>query len=95
VAFTALAAIALTVAALLLVTGEPKVVLKTSRAAPPHVPALPGVTSVPPVHQVQVSAAAAAPVEWILLFLAVAALGFAAWMWSRWSRSRPPVASAK
>ena len=93
VAFTALAAIALIVAAVLLLTGEPKVVLKTTRTGPPHVSALPGITSLPPGHQVQASAAA--PVEWILLFLAVAALGFAVWLWSRWSRSRPPVASAE
>jgi hypothetical protein len=93
VAFTALAAIALIVAALLLVTGEPKVVLKATRTGPPHASALPGITSLPPGHQVQASAAA--PIEWILLFLAVAALGFAVWLWSRWSRLQPPVASAK
>jgi hypothetical protein len=34
--------------------------------------------------------AAAAPVEWVLLVLAIVALGFAAWLWSSWSRSRPP-----
>src|SRR5215831_7607289 len=39
VAFTALAAIAVIVASLLLATGEPKVALKTSRASPPHLPA--------------------------------------------------------
>jgi hypothetical protein len=93
VAFTALAAIALIVAALLLLTGEPKVVLKTTRAGPPHAAALPGITSLPPGHQVQASAAA--PIEWLLLFLALAALGCAVWLWARWSRSLPPVVSAK
>jgi hypothetical protein len=93
VAFTAVAAIALIVAALLLATGEPKVSLRTSRATHLHPsPAGPSV-SARAVHQVQASAAA--PVEWILLFLAIAALGFAVWLWSRWSRSQPPVASAQ
>jgi hypothetical protein len=93
VAFTAVAAIALIVAALLLATGEPKVSLRTSRAGHLHAsPAGPSV-SAGVVHQVQASAAA--PVEWILLLLAIAALGFAVWLWSRWSRSQPPVASAQ
>jgi hypothetical protein len=80
VAFTALAAIALVVSALLLVTGEPKVTLVQSRTTPQG-------TSRSVVH----SASAAAPVEWILLLLAVAALGFAAWLWLRWNRLRPTV----
>lgn len=93
VAFTALAAIALIVAALLLATGEPKVALRTARTTPLHVPTPPGaVPSLPPGHQVQASAAA--PIEWILLFLAIAALGFAAWLWFRWNGSRPPTAPA-
>jgi hypothetical protein len=78
VAFTALAAIAVIVASLLLATGEPKVALKTSRASGA-------------VHQVQASAAA--PIEWILLFVAIAALCFSAWLWLRWGRSRQPLAS--
>jgi hypothetical protein len=82
VAFTALAGIAALVAALLLVTGEPKVSLTASGT---------GVTR-PQVHQVQASAAA--PIEWILLFVALAALAFAAWLWSRWGRSQLPVATA-
>jgi hypothetical protein len=80
VTFTALAAVALVVATLLLVTGQPKVTLATSG------PLGPG-------HQV-LRTSAATPIEWILLFLAVAALGFAAWLWSRWGRSRPPAAPA-
>jgi hypothetical protein len=82
VTFTALAAVALVVAALLLVTGQPKVTLATS-----------GTNPLGPGHQV-LRTSAAAPIEWILLFLAVAALGFAAWLWSRWGRSRPPAAPA-
>jgi hypothetical protein len=78
VAFTALAAIMLAVAALLLATGEPKVSLVASRApgAPPAFAAPPG----PTTHVV--AAHAAAPIEWILLVLALAALGFAAWLWT-------------
>jgi hypothetical protein len=93
VAFTSLAAITVIVAVLLLATGEPKVALKTTRATPPHLlvpPAHPTVTAVT-VHRVQ--AAAAAPVEWILLVVAIAALGFSAWLWLRWRRSQPPIAS--
>ena len=85
VAFTALAAITLIVVALLLATGEPKVALKASRTTPPHLP-LPGARP-------SVQASAAAPVEWILLFVALAALAFSVWLWLRWSRSRPPIAS--
>jgi hypothetical protein len=82
VAFTTLAAITAIVAALLLATGEPKLAL-TSRS---HLPTPPGAGT---VHRVQASAAA--PVEWILLFVAIAALGFSAWLWLRWRRSRPPL----
>jgi hypothetical protein len=85
-AFTGLAASAAIVAALLLATGEPRVALVT-RTTAPRFAAPPAAPSLPPGHRVQASAAA--PVEWILLFLALAALGFAAWLWSRWSRSRP------
>jgi hypothetical protein len=87
-AFTAIAAIALIVAAALLLTGEPKLTLRTSR--PPHAlsPLPPGVGG--QVH----STSASAPIEWILLVLAIIALGFAARLWSNWSRSRPPSAPA-
>jgi hypothetical protein len=81
VAFTAFAAIALVVAALLLATGEPRVPLVQSTRSP-----LGTTRSV--VH----SASAAAPVEWILLLLAITAVGFAAWLWLRWNRLRPPTA---
>jgi hypothetical protein len=93
VAFTALAAIAAIVASLLLATGEPKVALKTSRPTPPHLPVHPAGPSLPSGAGHQVQASAAGPIEWILLFVAIAALGFSAWLWLRWGRSRPPIAS--
>jgi hypothetical protein len=93
VVFTAVAALALVVAALLLATGEPKVSLKASGPTPTtHLPGRSAHLVFPgPGHRVQASAAA--PIEWILLFLAAAALAFAVWLWWRWGRSRPPVAS--
>jgi hypothetical protein len=92
-AFTAIAAIALIVAAALLLTGEPKLTLAASSpsgARPAHLlaPRPPGVGG--QVH----STSASAPIEWILLVLAIIALGFAARLWSNWSRSRPPTAPA-
>lgn len=93
VAFTGIAAIALIVAALLLATGEPKVALVTSGAAPAHLPGS-NASFVPPPSRVQASAAV--PIEWILLFLALAALAFSGWLWRwRWGRSRLPIASAQ
>lgn len=76
--------IALTVAAALLATGEPKVGVATSGHRPPNLP-------VPPAGAGRhvLRASAAAPIEWILLVLALAALAFAAWLWSNWARSRP------
>jgi hypothetical protein len=94
VAFTAVAAIALIIAALLLVTGEPKVSLVASRAARSHVP-LPPAGSLPRPGPDRVLTHASAPVEWILLMLAIVALGFAAWLWARWARWRPPTAPAE
>jgi len=83
VAFTAVAAITLIVAALLLVTGQPKLSLAaTTRTTPAG-------TSRSVVHSVS----AAAPVEWILLVLAIVALGFAAWLWAGSGRSRTPTAA--
>jgi hypothetical protein len=79
VAFTALAAFTVIITALLLATGEPKLTLAASRSTPFG-------TTRSVVHSVS----AAAPIEWILLFLAVVALGFAAWLWAGWSRSRAP-----
>jgi hypothetical protein len=93
VAFTCLAAIAVIVAALLLATGEPKVALKTSGTTPPHLGVQPAGPSVSSGTGHRVQASAAAPVEWILLFVAIAALGFSAWLWLRWGRSRPVIAS--
>jgi hypothetical protein len=87
VAFTGLAAIALIVSALLLATGEPKVSLVKSQTAAPRIFATPGAIH---TRSVVLSASAAAPVEWMLLLLAVVALGFAAWLWSNWGRSRQP-----
>jgi hypothetical protein len=92
VAFTALAAIAVIVAALLLATGEPKVAL-TSRTTRSHLPTPPGGPALPSGAVNRVQASAAAPVEWILLFVAIAALGFSAWLWLRWGRLRPPAAA--
>lgn len=81
VAFTATAAFALVVAATLLLTGEPKLTLRT------HLAGTPGVGQ---VH----STSAAAPVEWIFLVLAIVALGFAARLWVARGRSQPPTAAA-
>ena len=94
VAFTALAALTLVVAALLLLTGEPKVSLVTTRSGS-HTPPTPG-SFVPPTLERHVlhTSNASAPVEWILLFLATVALAFAAWLWASWSRSPPPAATA-
>lgn len=85
-AFTVLASIAVVVAAVLLATGEPKVSLvQTKKTATPPIGSVR-----PTVRHVVATASAAAPVEWILLLVAVAALGFAVWQWSRslgaWSR---------
>jgi hypothetical protein len=88
-AFTAIAAIALIGAAALLLTGEPQLTLRTSQAPHPLGPLPPGVGG-----QVVHTTSASAPIEWILLVLAIIALGFAAWLWSNWSRSRPPTAPA-
>ena len=95
VAFTALAAIALIVTALLLLTGQPTVSVVATRTAPPHLSSPPPAFFGPPGASRQVlHTSASAPVEWILLFFAIVALGFAAWLWSRWGRSQPPTAPA-
>jgi hypothetical protein len=95
VAFTALAGIALIVAALLLMTGQPKVAVVASRTAPPHLLTPPPAFSVPPgPGRLVLHTSASTPVEWILLLLAIVALGFAAWLWSSRGRSRPPTAPA-
>jgi hypothetical protein len=89
VAFTAVAAIAVVVSAVLLATGEPKVALVTARAKPPGLASPP--TALAPGR---VTASAAAPIEWILLVVALVALGFAAWLWSNRVRAQPPGGSA-
>ena len=94
--FTTFAAIALIVAVLLLLTGQPKVTLRTTRAR--FLPTPPAASVIPPgfrgpvltTRGLVLHTSASAPVEWILLLLAIAALGFAAWLWSSWGRSRPP-----
>ena len=83
-AFTGAAAIALIVAAALLLTGEPKLSLATSRTTPAG-----------PSRSVVHSVSAAVPIELILLLLAIVALGFAARLWSTRSRSQPPTAPAQ
>jgi len=95
VAFTAVAAIALIGAALLLVTGEPKVSVVQTRTAQPHLLAPPPASFGPPgTSRTVLHTSASGPVELMLLLLAIVALGFAAWLWSRWGRSRPPTAPA-
>lgn len=92
VAFTAVAAIALIVATLALLTGQPKVSVVALRTPHAHLPSPPAGPAVPPGtgRLVLLHASTSAPVEWILLFLAIVALGIAAWLWSNWGRSRPP-----
>ena len=96
VGFTVLAAIAVIVAALLLLTGEPKTSVAVQAFRPgaafprTHLPSPPaGVFVRPggPGGQVFHSSTAA-PIEWILLLLALVALGFATWLWASWSRAR-------
>jgi hypothetical protein len=94
VAFTILAAVTMVVAAVLLITGEPRAAIVASKS--PHLtpPAAGSVVPPGPSRTVLGQANASAPVEWILLFLAIVALGFAAWLWTNWGRSRPPTAPA-
>jgi hypothetical protein len=95
VAFTALAAIALVVTALLLLTGKPTVSVVASRAASSHLSSPTPAPFGPPGASRQVLyTSASAPVELILLFFAIVALGFAVWLWTRWGRSQPPTAPA-
>ena len=93
--FTAVAAITLVVAALLLVSGQPTVSVVASRTGNPHFPApQPAFVGPPGTGRQVLRTSASAPVELILLLIAIVALGFAAWQWSRWSRSQPPTAAA-
>jgi len=90
VAFTALAGIALIVASLLLLTVQPRVAVAVvaSRTRPPHLLTPPHAPSIPPgPGRLVLHTSASTPVEWILLLLAIVALGFAAWLWSSRGRS--------
>jgi hypothetical protein len=89
VAFTAVAALVLILAAVALAAGKPEVSLVAVKKPPPY-PTPSGIFVQPGFSRmVAHTNAAAAPFEWILLVLAVVALGFAAWLWSGW-RSSPP-----
>jgi len=95
VAFTVVAAIVLIFAARGLLTGQPKATLVTNVSGMPgrHLPSaapFPFAPSGTSVHRVFDLGNLAAPVEWILLFFAIVALGFAVWLWANWSHSRPP-----
>jgi hypothetical protein len=94
IAFTALAAAMVIVAALLLATGEPRLSLVASGRTPPRLlsPAA-GLVSPHGTGRSVVTTSAATPIEWILLFLALAALCFAAWLWLRWGRWRTRAAA--
>jgi hypothetical protein len=88
---TAVAAMTLIVAAVLLLTGEPKLTLSTHVSRQPNLLAPPQPGAGGQVH----TASASAPVEWIFLVLALIALGFAARLWTNWSRSQPPTTPAQ
>jgi hypothetical protein len=95
VAFTVVAAIALIIAALLLLTGQPTVSVVASRTAHSRFPFPPPASfGTPGTSRMVFHTSASAPIEWILLLFAIVALGFAAWLWTRWGRSRPPAAPA-
>ena len=99
VAFTALAAIAVLVSALLLLSAKPTVSVAAVKTTRSHLPSPPQGFFVRPgagphSRQVLLHTSASAPVEWILLFLAIIALSFAAWLWLSWGRSRPPIVPA-
>lgn len=87
VASAVLAALAALVAAVLLVTGEPKVFL-TARPIGRQGLVSPGSGGpTPAVIGHRLATSAAAPVEWILLSVAILGLGLSIWLWSRWDRS--------
>ncbi|HEY1479185.1 MAG TPA: hypothetical protein VGF46_04115 [Gaiellales bacterium] len=90
IAFTAVAAIALLFAALALLTGQPQVSVDAARATGAHLPIPPAGGARPPGpgQLTLLHTSASAPVEWILLFLAIVALAFAAWLWSTHNRQR-------
>ena len=80
----------LIVAALLLLTGQPKAAITTSVTARPHLQAPSAAPFLPPAtgRHVLLLGNLSAPVEWILLVFAIVALGFAAWLWVSRTRSR-------
>jgi hypothetical protein len=88
VAFTALAAITLIVAALLLVTGEPTVSVVAAGPAPFHRLSPPPAVGPAGPSRTVLHTSASSPVEWILLLLALVALAFAGWLWASWNRSQ-------
>ena len=94
VAFTAIAALVLIFAARALLTGQPKATLVTNLSGTlgHRLPSTAPFPFAPPSGPQRVFDLGnlSAPVEWILLFFAIVALGFAVWLWANWSRSRPP-----
>jgi hypothetical protein len=64
----------------------------------PHSTSIPSLAATPPSYRPAPAARTphntSAPVEWILLFLAIVALGFAAWLWSSWGGPRLAVSSS-
>lgn len=95
VAFTAVAALAALVAALLIVTGQPTMSIVASKTRRAQLPLpLPSNIVTTGSSRVVIAASASAPIEWILLLFAIIALAFAAWLWARWGRSRSPTAVA-
>ena len=93
-AFTAVAAIALIVAALLLLTGQPRATLTATSSGTQgnHLQSPSAAPFGPPGsgRHVLLLGNLSAPVEWMLLIFAIVALCFTAWLWLNWSRSRPP-----
>ncbi len=94
IAFTVVAALVLVFAARGLLTGQPKATLTTTVSGTPghHLPTAPPFPFAPPggAQRVFVLGNLAAPIEWVLLVFAIVALGFAVWLWTNWSHSRPP-----
>jgi hypothetical protein len=87
IVFTAVSVLVLLFAAVSLITGQPRVSVVTSRSAGGFVQ--PGTS-----HTVALSGNLAAPVEWVLLVVALIGVAFAAWLWSSWGRAHPPRVSA-
>jgi hypothetical protein len=75
----------------LLLGGEHGVALVPTQTNPPHfAPSAGGFVTPAQVGHGTTSG----PVEWIVLFLAVVALGVATWLWSNRYRSRPATVPA-